>query len=164
MSEKREAERDFLYLKYLVAMVFMVVGAIVFFIFDEYGIPYALFLVGGETTSGVITEIGFERYYYVIHFNYVDQFETMHSKINLVYVNTPLADEATLRLFAAGNPIDVTYSPTFPTIFEATRFIPTRADDFWVMLGAIACIILGAYISVLSIYQIVKHRQADRYY
>ncbi len=164
MSGRREAERDFLYQKYLFAMVLIFVSAIVVLIFDEDGIPYAIFLIDGQTILGTITEFENKEHTYVLYFNYIDQSETLHSKINLFYSGSAVANESVLPLFTKVNAIEVTYSSTFPTIFEATLFIPTRENDFWLMLGGITFIIFRAYLSVLLIYQIVKHRQQDRYY
>ncbi|MCR9212392.1 MAG: hypothetical protein NXI13_01635 [Proteobacteria bacterium] len=158
MSSKREAERDFLYLKYFVTMFFILVGGGMMMWSFADGIPYALFMIDSETTSGTVDRIEKDRHgHFYLSYNYVDQNGDRHDKTRLVYRHLSFKAEV-------GKNIDVTFSPRFPKIAEATPMVPSLRFGFWTMIvGAVLIVVLGAY-SIVSILQLIKHRKDDRYY
>jgi hypothetical protein len=158
MSSKREAERDFLYLKYFVTMFFILVGGVMMISSFGEGIPYALFMVDSDTTSGTVDRIEKDRQgHFYLSYSYTDQNGDRHDKTRLVYSHLSFRAEV-------GKNIDVTFSPQFPKISDATPMVPSLRFGFWTMIaGAAMIVLLGAY-SIVSILQVLKHRKDDRYY
>ncbi len=122
------------------------------------GIPYALFKIDGDTTTGTVERIEKDRHgHYYVSYSYVDQNGDRHDKTRMVYRHLSFKAET-------GKNIEVTFSPQFPKIAEATPMVPSLRFGFWIMIGGAALIVLlGAY-SIVSILQVIKHRKDDRYY
>lgn len=164
MSGRREAERDFLHQAYLFAMIFMIIGAVMIYMSDDDGIPYALFQLNGETTTGTVTAIDKQGHDYLLHFAYDDPKGVSHSKINVVQKNSIQLSGNTHPKYIVGKEINITFSPTFPNLFEATNFVPNLKAGFWVMIAGSGVIFLSALLSIFALYQLVKHKQEDRFY
>jgi len=157
MSANREAERDFLYVKYFVVMVFITVAIAMVYWTSKQGIAYALFKSGGETVYGTVTVVEQNSATCFISYNFTDHNGDQHSKRK--YVN-----RCTLLLAEKGDDISVTFSRLNPDISELTVLVPYLKSGFWVMVSGAAIFSLLCVYSIFSILQIVKHREKDRYY
>lgn len=157
MSSKREAERDFLFQKYFVSMVFIVIGAMMVVWTNDKGIPYALFLIDSETVSGTVTGLDYKGMDPILSFNFSDQNGDEHSKSEIVGRYSPL----TMKV---GDTINVTIFPLYPEISRVTPFVPSLKSEFWIMIVGSTFIILAAVTSVFSFLQLIKHSKEDRYY
>ncbi|OUR78347.1 hypothetical protein A9Q83_08250 [Alphaproteobacteria bacterium 46_93_T64] len=157
MSSRREAERDFLYQKYFMAMLFVFIGTMMVIWADDEGIPFALFLIDSETVSGTVTaleRVGLDRIY---SFSFLSQNGNEYS-------NSELVNRFLLLDAKVGDTIEVTIFPLYPEISAITSLIPSLENGFWIMLTGAAFVVLAAVISVFSILQLVTHRKQDRYY
>ncbi|MEH6527470.1 MAG: hypothetical protein V7723_15485 [Sneathiella sp.] len=155
---KREAERDFLYMKYFVTMFFFVVAVGLVTYAHKDGLKYALFQVDGEATIGIVEKIHMLRSGdYFLSYRFTDQQGERHVKSRLVnryYLHFP----------EIGGEIGVTFSRRYPDVADLTVLVPYLKPAFWLMTVGSAVIFLLAVSSIFSVLQLVRHRKADRYY
>jgi len=155
---KREAERDFLYMKYFVTMFFFVVACGLVIYAQKDGLKYTFFLVDGDTTIGTVERIrSISSGDYYLYYRYTDQQGERHVKtrfVNRYYLHFP----------EIGGEIGVTFSRRYPDVSDLTVLVPYLKPAFWLMTVGSAMIFLLAVSSIFSILQLVRHRKADRYY
>ncbi|MEH6478195.1 MAG: hypothetical protein V7727_21050, partial [Sneathiella sp.] len=125
---KREAERDYLYMKYFVTMFFFVVAVGLVTWAHKDGIKYALFQVDGDTTTGTIGAIDKKRSGdFFLSYRFADQQGHMHDKTRLVSRNFLFEGEI-------GGEIGVTFSRRYPDVADLTDLVPYLKPGFWVLV------------------------------
>ncbi|USG63174.1 hypothetical protein NBZ79_09315 [Sneathiella marina] len=155
---KREAERDYLYMKYFVTMFFFAVACGLVIYAQKDGLKYTLFLVDGDTTMGTVEEFHkFNPRFDFLSYSFTDQYGERHAKTRLVNRNYLSNGEV-------GGEIEVTFSRRYPDVADPTILVPHLKPAFWLMTVGSAVILLLAISSIFSVLQLVRHRKADRYY
>ena len=157
MSAKREAERDFLYVKYFAVMIFMVIAIAIISWTSKQGIAHALFTVDGEITYGTVLDVKKVTKSCNISYSFTDTKGDQRNKIRYLH-------HCALRSLEQGDNVSVTFSRLYPDISELTALAPSLKTGFRVMLIGVAMFLLLSAYSLHSILQIVKHREKDRYY
>lgn len=158
MSAKREAERDFLYVKYFAVMVFIIVAIAMLSWSFTQGIAYALFKIDGEAVYGTVVKIEEEsRGNFFISYSFIDHNGDRRNKTRFVHYGRSLKVKS-------GDKVGVTFSRLYPNISDLTALVPYLKIGFWVMvIGATIFSLLSVY-SVFSILRVVKHHKEDQYY
>lgn len=124
----------------------------------EDGIPYALFKIDRETTSGTVDGVEYKPWGdYFLSYSFSDQNGYRHSKTRLVNRNLPFKTRNS-------NSIEVTFSPQVPKINEVTPLVPFLKSGFWIMVVGATFVFLASVSSVFSVLQLIKHRKEDRHY
>ena len=157
MSSKREAEKDFLYQKYIFTMIFIIIGTLMVSWSDDEGIPFALFLIDSEIVSGTVTEFDGIGHDHMLSIRYTDQNGNEYSKRRLIHGSVPFDARV-------GDTIDVSIFPLYPEVFEATSLVSFMKTGFWIMAIGAGFILVAAVTSVFSILQLLQHNKEDRFY
>lgn len=167
MFGRREAEKDFLIHKYLFVMLIAAVGVYLITITKSSGIPYAMFLAAPASTSGIVTAFTIEgdaddgreniQKTRTLSYTFDDLDGITRTKMVLIEPSLPFTAQV-------GQPIEITYFRCIPGYSQATEMLRYLAPGFWIMMVGVCLILIGVVVSLISVFQLVKHYREDRYY
>jgi len=159
MYNPREAQTDFLYLRYVILIAFVVIGTTVAALNSRQGLAFAILWLDGEKTAGRIIEVqeGVPGGMSTVSYSYrrIDG-TTQDAKRRF-------SSRVVLRLYY-DDPVEVRYSRLFSSVSTITQLWSHMRFEFTFMVSGLVVVIIAGGLTFFAGLSIVKHKLQDRRY
>jgi len=159
MYNPHEARQDFLYLRNIILIAFVVMGTLMAALNARQGLAFAVLWLDGKKTIGEITGAKRALPYGI-------------RTVSYSYRGIEGATQSAKKEYTGhveyhpvlGDRVEVRYSRHFPSITTVTPLWSHMRYEFAFMTSGVIILVIAGGLSILAVLSIVQHKQINKFY